>query len=343
MNGVAGSIFHLHLLDRCNLRCLHCYSDSSPQASTVLPLSRAILAANMAASWGYRTLALSGGEPLIYPGLDMLLEHATGAGMRTSVVTNGLLCRTRSDVARLRYAGTVSVSIDGPARMHDAMRAREGAFECAASAVKRLADTGRPTWVSYGVTAHNVEHIEEVLEQAMEWGAHGVNFHLIEPAGRATTLAPATFLTLPARLRLYITTALLAAVHQKAITIHLDLLHRNTLLQNPSLLYANGADAAVQLQAEAVRFLVMNADGGLAPACHGIHLRYAVGHPEQRGGTEQMWQRFFSQTFPALIRLGCKAYEDLRLDERIEVVNPGDWLAERSHRRLQLVSERLSD
>jgi hypothetical protein len=338
MKPVEGSIFHLHPLERCNLQCLHCYSGSSPRGERTLPLAQALHAVDLAARWGYRTLAISGGEPLLYSGLEALLDGAQKAGMRTSLITNGLLCRTRADVARLRHAQTVSVSIDGPARVHDAMRAREGAFAGAARTVQRLADAGLSPWVSCGVTAHNVATVEEVVAHARSWGARGIHFHLVEPAGRAQSLTPETFLGPAARLRLYVDTALLAVASHPDIAVHVDLLHRDTILRHPALLYAADNHTASMPPAQSIKVLVMQADGSVLPLCHGMHARYGVGNLEEGGDGEAMWRRFFEQTYPALHRLACKALANLRQDARIEVINPGDWLAERSHAQLSLVA-----
>ena len=40
---------------------------------------------------GYRAVAFSGGEPLIYPGLMDALRRATALGLKAGVTTNGTL------------------------------------------------------------------------------------------------------------------------------------------------------------------------------------------------------------------------------------------------------------
>ena len=91
-------IFQVHPLQRCNLACLHCYSDSSPSATAALEWPALECAVRAAASWGYRVLSVSGGEPLLYPRLEQLLDLGHRLGMATSVVTNGLLVKESSEL-----------------------------------------------------------------------------------------------------------------------------------------------------------------------------------------------------------------------------------------------------
>jgi organic radical activating enzyme len=325
------SVFHLHPLQRCNLHCQHCYSDSSPQATALLAPARARAAVKAAAGWGYGTLAISGGEPMLYPGLGDLLSLGNDLGMATTIVTNGLLCRTRQEIDRVRHARTVTVSVDGLTAQHDAMRARKGACRGAADAVRRMADAGMAVWVACGVTALNVEDIEELAQHAASWGARGINFHLVEPAGRAATLAPDLFLSPEARALLYVTIALLAAARVDSFALHLDLVHRTTVLRNPALLYAFSDAVRPARPADAIRVLVMYPHGALLPVCHGFNPRFAAGVFDDCASAT-MWPRFFEDVFPALTALARRALHELDQAPQHQVVNPGDWLAQRSLR-----------
>lgn len=328
MNSADASVFHLHPLQRCNLQCLHCYSDSSPRATVALVPKQARAAVAAAARWGYGALAISGGEPLLYAGLHELLAQGRDLGMNTSVVTNGLLCRTRADIDRLRPAHTVTVSIDGLAQQHDFMRARKGAFLDAAAAVRRMADAGLSVWVACGVTAINMGEIEALAQHAAAWGARGITFHLVEPAGRAAALLEDTFLTPDARVLLYVTVALLSAARGDGFILRVDLLHRATILREPGLLYAYADIARPALPALAIRVLVMYPDGMLVPVCHGFNARYAIGRFDDND--EPMWQRFFATTYQRLTALAHHALDELQQAPQHRVVNPGDWLAHRS-------------
>ena len=70
-------IIQLHPTRRCNLRCLHCYSLSGPEARDVLSETTLAETLTDARAQGYAVASFSGGEPVLYPGLGHLLREGT--------------------------------------------------------------------------------------------------------------------------------------------------------------------------------------------------------------------------------------------------------------------------
>lgn len=268
---------------------------------------------------------------MLYPELSSLLSYGADLGMNTSVVTNGLLCRTGKDLVKLRHADVVTVSIDGLEIQHDYIRQRKGAYQGAANAVLRLADAGVCVWVACGVTTANVEDVEQLAANAACWGARGIAFHLVEPAGRAAGLPHEQLLTDDARLLLYASVGLLGAVQRSSIDIRLDLTHRDTILRCPDLIYASPPSPDA-MPAQAIRVLVMDTDGKLVPVCHGFHDRFALGYVNGQADLQALWSAFALKTLPKLTALANRALDKLRCLGGPQVINPGDWLAEQSQR-----------
>ena len=324
------SVFHLHPLLRCNLTCLHCYSVSSPQATEAIALSTALAAIDMAADWGYQVLAISGGEPVLYDGLRSLLERANDRSMRTSIVTNGLLIRRMGALGTLRMAHTVCVSIDGLAKSHDQMRARRGAFTGVRSAVCTLADSGLPVWVSCGVTTSNIDEIEEVVDEVCQWGARGINFHPVEKAGRAQRFVSTDFLNEKERLILYCVAHLLAHKYARRLEVKVDLLHKDTVIQRPELIYA-GAEANTDETtppSKLLGVLVLEADGTLSPISHGFSRELSVGHfPFDHSIDAGLaWAQFMKRQYPELRRAGRSLLAELERWPDARVLNPNEAL-----------------
>jgi len=73
--GVA-PVLQLHPTRLCNIACAHCYSGSGPTVRGELPLELLSDCLEAAAGLGYRQLAVSGGEPLLYGPLPELLGRA---------------------------------------------------------------------------------------------------------------------------------------------------------------------------------------------------------------------------------------------------------------------------
>ena len=76
--GVA-PVLEVHPARLCNVDCAHGYSGSGPTARGDLPLELLSDCVEAAAALGYRQLAVSGGEPLLYGSLPGLLAWARPA------------------------------------------------------------------------------------------------------------------------------------------------------------------------------------------------------------------------------------------------------------------------
>ena len=153
---IADAVFHLHPLRRCNLACGHCYSNSTPRATDMLAFEPVAMAIRQAAAWGYTRLAISGGEPLLYPWLSEVVALAAECGMRTALITNGLLVAQKDNLAILRRIDTVAVSIDGLGVAHDRLRQRARAFADVLRALALLADAGIDFHIICGVSSDNL-------------------------------------------------------------------------------------------------------------------------------------------------------------------------------------------
>ena len=139
---------------RCNLSCMHCYSDSHDRAypgELTTEEGRALL--DDLASFGAPTVIFSGGEPLIRPDVFELAQYATDRGLRAVLSTNGTLI-TEDVARRLRQVGFayVGVSLDGIGALHDKVRGKKGAYAAALAGLQRCRDQG--VRVGLRVTIH---------------------------------------------------------------------------------------------------------------------------------------------------------------------------------------------
>lgn len=158
----------------CNLRCTFCDLWRHPAQMDVPGMLLPLL--DQAAALGTRTVVITGGEPLLHPALFDAVRRARALGMSTELTTNGLLVPERWREILDSGLNSLSVSLDGLAQTHDALRGRPGAWELAMRAV-RLVSTGRgPTLsIHMTVTRANVGEIEQVWRIARE---HGASFDL---------------------------------------------------------------------------------------------------------------------------------------------------------------------
>jgi radical SAM protein with 4Fe4S-binding SPASM domain len=174
----------------CNLRCIHCYSDSERKAySGELTLHECRAVIDDLADFGIPGLLLSGGEPMVHPHFWDLAEYARRRGLRLTLSTNGTLI-DEEKAARLKELdfAYIGISLDGIGAVHDAFRRQQGAFEKTAAAFRHLREAGQKTGLRFTLTKHNVANLEPVLDFIEQLDIPRVCFYHLVPSGRGGAL-----------------------------------------------------------------------------------------------------------------------------------------------------------
>lgn len=176
----ARRFMRLHLTQRCNLTCVHCYSDSSPYVSAEGEISEerwARLIDDFADAGGERVL-FTGGEALVFKGCDRLIRKAKSRDLDVTLFSNGLLVDRHLDVIR-ECVDHVQISIDGPdAETNDPIRG-PGSFKRAKEAVDLLVAAGVEVRISMVVMQANIEQMKRGFVQfASQWPRGAVGWRL---------------------------------------------------------------------------------------------------------------------------------------------------------------------
>jgi MoaA/NifB/PqqE/SkfB family radical SAM enzyme len=136
----------LTVTNHCNLRCQMCaqwsksgYMHQGKHAEGgLLTLADWRRVVDEVSERGNSFVLVRGGEPFMYPQIIELLEHIAGRGMFTSIDSNGTrLAQFADDLVRLERVH-VTVSVDGPEAIHDAVRGRPGCFAEIAAGIAAL-------------------------------------------------------------------------------------------------------------------------------------------------------------------------------------------------------------
>ncbi|WP_225715372.1 radical SAM/SPASM domain-containing protein [Bradyrhizobium semiaridum] len=266
-------IVQIHPTRRCNLRCLHCYSDSSPEAGDELPPELVTRVLGEAATLGYDVVSVSGGEPFMYQPLPRLLAAAKAAGMRTQLVSNGLAITPSRLNAVTGLLDQLAVSIDGMPEDHDRMRAQAGAFRRLGDRLAMVRDSGITLGLVFTLTMWNVHQIEWAVEFALASGAQLLQIHPLEASGRAAGLADDVPDEIEASAALVECLRLQRAVGCQ-LTIQVDVATCGGLRQIMAC-----TDRQVPLRiSDAVSPLVIEPDGTCVPLEYGFPRDYALGN-----------------------------------------------------------------
>jgi Fe-coproporphyrin III synthase len=174
----------------CNLRCVHCYSDSNAmQYPGELNWEQMCSVIDDLSEYRVPSLLLSGGEPMIHPRFFDVIERASAGGLKLTISTNGTLI-TPEKAALLKAANVayVGISLDGIGPIHDQFRRKEGAFDAAVRGFRNCHAVGQKTGLRLTLTRHNVQNIGQILDFIEREEIQRVCFYHLVPAGRGSEL-----------------------------------------------------------------------------------------------------------------------------------------------------------
>jgi radical SAM protein with 4Fe4S-binding SPASM domain len=185
----SSAYFGIEVTRRCNLRCPHCYVDAGGRAHPGPdPEALCGLLTELARA-GIRTVAFSGGEPLLRQDLEQVMLHGRAQGIRTyALVTNGFY----AEPARARSLGqagleAVQVSVDGVDRIdHCAVRECSPLdFYRALRAVRVFQDAGITVDVATIICPANVTRAAEMALLCEALQVRYLRYCGFIPTGRA--------------------------------------------------------------------------------------------------------------------------------------------------------------
>lgn len=179
---------------RCNLKCIHCYSDSDAREyAGELSWEQCQDVIDDLADFGVPAVLLSGGEPVIHPRFFDIAGYARSRGLRLTLSTNGTLIDSEK-AARIKELGFsyVGISLDGIGATHDYFRGREGTFAKTLNAFKHCKAVGQKVGLRLTLSAHNVKEIDGILNFIEEQDIERVCFYHLVYSGRGADVVDVT-------------------------------------------------------------------------------------------------------------------------------------------------------
>lgn len=171
---------------RCNLHCIHCYTESKDQDyPNELSHQEGLDLIDQLADFGVPVLLLSGGEPLYRPDVLKLASYAVGKGLRVVLSTNGSLI-TRELARDIKAAGVsyVGVSLDGVGEVHDRFRGVKGTFQKSLDGIHYCREAGVKTGLRFTLTRPNCHQVEDIFRLVEEEGIERLCFYHLVYVGR---------------------------------------------------------------------------------------------------------------------------------------------------------------
>ena len=178
---------------RCNLRCVHCYTDSENKrykGELTTEEGKALL--DDLAAFEVPAVLFSGGEPLVRKDIFELVSYAVERGLRPTLSTNGTLI-DRKNALRIKEAGFtyVGVSLDGIGEVNDCFRGKKGAFELAMRGFRNLVELGQRVGLRLTLTRHNYQDLEKIFDFIEAERINRACFYHLVYSGRGAAISEA--------------------------------------------------------------------------------------------------------------------------------------------------------
>jgi MoaA/NifB/PqqE/SkfB family radical SAM enzyme len=285
-----------------------------------------------AARMGYQVVSFSGGEPFLYPGLLDVLRHAKSLGLRTTVTTNGYFLQQRRLEPLRDFVDVLAVSLDGPPELHNRLRGSPRAFDRLSSGLKSLRTSGLNFGFIHTLTYQTWEHLPWIAEFAAASGARLLQLHPLEMAGRGEGLG-ALCAEEDGLAKAYLLASVLAAKYSGAMTIQVDLLHREQVMRAPEIVYADELprDCDAMAPADLLGLIVVEADGVVVPISYGFSRRYQICSVKEQS-LDKGWQSFLRERYPEFRQLCRGLFEELVSPNQRPLFNWHERVVARSHR-----------
>ncbi len=185
-------VLMLELTYRCNLFCAGCgrIREHRNTPGETLSVDECLASA---AEAGAPVVAVSGGEPLLHPGVQEIVDGLVEQKRFVYLCTNGLLMQESLGKFKPSSYFSFNVHLDGLAGTHDRLVGRRGTFDKAVKAIGAAKQAGFRVCTNTTVyKGTDPREITQLLSLLMKQGVDGV---LLSPAFGYEAVAEDIFLT----------------------------------------------------------------------------------------------------------------------------------------------------
>lgn len=173
----------ISLTNRCNLKCRYCYADADNQKFDFLSVE---LLQNLMKEFEkleVHYVRLAGGEPLLHPEFEKIIDIVGKSKLLTSISTNATIV-TKNLAKAIKEAGIdwVVVSLDGANEKSN--NKTRGKFKEAEIGIKNLIEAGNVVKIASVVTNYNYREYKDLIAYAEKLKVDSIGFILFSAVGR---------------------------------------------------------------------------------------------------------------------------------------------------------------
>jgi pyrroloquinoline quinone biosynthesis protein E len=158
---------------RCPLHCVFCYNPTDfSRVGAELATDDWLRVLHEARALGSVQLGLSGGEPLVRDDLEVIVAEAHSLGYYTNLISSGVGL-TEARIQALKAGGLDHIQLsfqDSTRQMNDFLSSTR-TFELKAKVARLIKTYDYPMVLNVVLHRLNIDHVEQILEMAEQFGA----------------------------------------------------------------------------------------------------------------------------------------------------------------------------
>jgi len=319
----------IHLLNRCNLVCKHCYLNASQNGKTELPFNLIQRTLDEANELGIKSVQFSGGEPLLYSHFLEVLESTIDKSFTVTLSTNGTLID--DEVAKLlaKINAYVVTSIDGPADYHDLFRGKKGSFAKTENGITRLIGLGIPVKIVTTICEDSLRYIDWCADWANRINAETLQFQPLESIGRGEGIRNKRLQDGKLHELFIHLNDLAASYTSKGLQIKMTYQSRDFMIAHPCTAFVcNGKKCHRGVEKE-LKKIVIREDGTILPELEDIDRRFSIGNLH-KDTLENNLLCYLNEGYSRFDQLCRDVYSDSVLNNPSPLIPWSEILTERS-------------
>lgn len=177
----------LEVICTCPLICIHCSTESTPTALSQIALTKCLSIINEAAELGVKKIAFSGGEPLMYEGINEITKSVSQHGIHSTIYTTGNLINIEGKLFELKSNGLNALAFSlysNCASEHELITRVAGSFNNTITAIKAATTLGIDAEIHFVALKRNFTKLRDVVYLANILGIKKISVLRFVPQGR---------------------------------------------------------------------------------------------------------------------------------------------------------------
>lgn len=183
-------VLQLHITNKCNLRCTHCYIEDKSCTSMGLETVKQIITqfkqlVTLENCRGH--VNITGGEPFLHRELFSILSLLESENLTFGILTNGILINEEhtkllSEFNNLQF---IQISLDGVPKVHDNIRGK-GSYKASTKSINLLKKHNIPVMISCTLHKQNYKQLKQVIRNVEKLGVDRFWCDRLVPIGSNT-------------------------------------------------------------------------------------------------------------------------------------------------------------